>query len=514
MSTAATIRRSCALLLALVLASGACDSTPPPVPPSIAAVTPIPSSRPSVPAEVKVAAIAWTDCGNGFGCGSVLVPLDYANPAGASMLMSVIRLPATDPGKRVGSLVVNPGGPGGSGTDFVRSSGKALFSADIRARFDIVGFDPRGVNRSSGVRCVDDLEHFLAADDNPDTPAELKTLLAGQQAFAKGCQDRNAAVLPFLGTDNVARDLDRLRAALGEAKLTYIGFSYGTLIGSLYAKYFTLRIRALVLDGVVDPRLDLAGLAEGQSVGFEASFKRFLAYCAADKTCEFHHGGKPGPALDALMRRIEKAPLPARLLGDPRLVGPSYAWSAVLGAMYDRAEWPILARGLALAEAGDGSILLLLSDPLDGRDPDGTYSNLVDANAAVRCIDFPGPRDPAPYEAEAKVWAHASPHFGALLAFSGLDCAFWAVAPVRVPGPVAAPDAPPIVIVGSTGDPATPYPWAVALSHQLATSIRVTRKGDGHTAYAFSECVRAAVDAYLLDLTPPKAGLVCSDSAG
>jgi pimeloyl-ACP methyl ester carboxylesterase len=512
MATATLLRRCGTLLLVAILAAS-CDASPPPVPATpTPTATPVASPAGGTSTDAPRATISWTDCGSGFQCGSVLVPLDYTKPAGASMLISVIKLQSTDPTKRIGSLVINPGGPGASGTEFVRDSAKTLFSADIRAHFDIVGFDPRGVNESSGIRCVDNLEHFLAADDTPDNATELKVLLTGQETYAKGCADRNGAVLPFLGTDNVARDLDRLRAALGDAKLTYLGFSYGTLIGALYAKYFPLRIRALVLDGAVDPQLDLAHLSEGQSVAFEASFKRFLAYCAADRKCAFRHGGKPGPAFETLMRRIEKSPLPATLAHDARLVGPSYAWGAVLGAMYNRAAWPVLAQGLALAEAGDGSILLLLSDPLDGRDPNGGYSNLVDANSGVRCIDFPGPRDPAPYEAEAKAWAHASPHFGALLAYSGLDCAHWAVPPVRVPGPVSAPDAPPIVVIGSTGDPATPYQWAVSLAHQLTTGVLITRKGNGHTGYSFSDCIKAAADTYLLALTVPKKGLVCTDS--
>ncbi|HTC86349.1 MAG TPA: alpha/beta hydrolase, partial [Candidatus Acidoferrum sp.] len=207
--------------------------------------------------------------------------------------------------------------------------------------------------------------------------------------------------------------------------------------------------------------------------------------------------------------------LHATALKDSRLVGPHYAWEAVLGAMYNRAEWPLLAQGLALAEAGDGSILLLLSDPLDGRGTNGQYSDLVDANTAISCLDFPGPRDPAGYEADAKAWARESPHFGALIAFSSVACAYWPVPPIRKTAPVSADGAPPIVIIGSTGDPATPYPWAVALSHQLKSSVLITRQGDGHTGYLFSSCVRGATDAYLLELTVPKAGLSCkSDSGG
>jgi hypothetical protein len=224
----------------------------------------------------------------------------------------------------------------------------------------------------------------------------------------------------------------------------------------------------------------------------------------------FRHGGKPGPAFDALMRRIEAKPLPAISFRDPRLVGPSYAWSGVAGSLYSRGSWPILAAGLALAEAGDGSIFLLLADPLNGRNSDGGYSNLIDAHRAVACLDFPGPRDPAVYQARATAWARKAPHFGALLAFSDVGCAFWPTPPARKPAPVSAPGAPPLVVIGTTGDPATPYAWSVALSRQLSSSILVTRRGEGHTGYAYSACVQKAANAYLVALTVPKSGLTCT----
>jgi pimeloyl-ACP methyl ester carboxylesterase len=511
----APARRLIALGLGIALACGCGPALPPspstvPVDVPTASISPAVPSRSAPPSEPPATAVTWSDCGGGFQCGSVLVPRDYAHPDAGSLSMAVIRLSALDRVHRIGSLVINPGGPGVSGVDFVRGGAGSLFSKEIRQRFDIVGFDPRGVNLSSPVRCIDDLEHFLATDSTPDTPVELRALLAGEQAFAEGCQRRNADLLPFLGTENVARDLDRLRASLGDSKLTYVGFSYGTLIGSLYAQAFPDRIRALVLDGVVDPTLDLAHLSEGQAIAFEAALNRFVADCARHAACAFHHGGKPGPALDALMRRIEAKPLPVSFVNDRRKVGPTYAWSGVVGALYAREGWPILADALAEAERGDGSLLLLLSDPLNGRRSDGGYSNLVDANRAVSCLDFPGPRDPAAYEAEAKLWARKAPRLGALLAYSDIGCAFWPIPPGRHPTAVSAPGAPPIVLIGSTGDPATPYAWAVALSRQLSSSVLITRRGEGHTGYPFSACVRKAADAYLLDLTVPGQGLTCA----
>jgi pimeloyl-ACP methyl ester carboxylesterase len=507
------VRRLRALVGAFALIVAACGgpgpvpATPPPstgptssqVPGSSAAA----AASPGNVQQAAVAPIAWSDCGAGFQCGALTVPLDYAKPDGASLRVSVIRLPASDRSARIGSLVIEPGGPGESGTDFARSAAKSLFSDEIRSHFDIVGFDPRGVNESSPIRCSDDLDHFLAVDQTPDTAQEVSALLAGEKAFVEGCQRRNADVLAHVGTDDVVRDLDRLRQALADAKLDYLGFSYGTLIGALYAQAYPDHIRSMVLDGAMDPSLDLAAIGAGQAAGFEADLRDFLAWCARNTGCAFRHKGKPGPAFEALMRRIESKPLPAASIGSERLVGPTYAWEAVAGAMYDTSSWPLLAVSLAAAERGDGSDLLLLSDPLSGRKPDGGYSNLVDSNLAITCLDFPAPRNPAPYEAEARAWAKTAPHFGALIAYGDIGCAYWPVAPLRRPAPVSAPTAPPILIVGSTRDPATPYPWAVALSHQLTSSVLLTRVGDGHTGYAASECVAQAADAYLIGLTIP-----------
>jgi len=510
-------RTAAGFLLAVFL--GACGIAPNPSP-SVSGST-APSAQPSgnTPATLSpapsprgvpaVTPIAWSDCGSGLECGSILVPRDYANPAGPSIRLAAVRLAAADPKRRIGSLAINPGGPGGSGIDFVRGSASS-FPKDIRDRFDIVGFDPRGINQSSEIRCVDNLDHFLAIDSTPDTAAERSQLLDGERTFVEGCQRRNGELLPYVGTENVARDLDRLRAALGDQKLTYLGLSYGTLIGAYYAQLFPDRVRALVLDGAVDPTFDLDELHHQQARSFEAAFNRFLADCARRATCPFRERGKPGPAFDALMRRIDAKPLPARAIEDDRLVGPTYAWGAVAGSLYSRGGWGVLASALALAERGDGSLLLLLTDPLNGRRSDGSYSNLIDANRAVSCLDFPAARDPSAIPAKAQAWAKDAPRFGPLFAWDEVDCAMWPVPPDRIPAPIAADGAPPIVVVGSTGDPATPYAWSQSLARQLSPASLLTRRGEGHTAYFFSSCIASAVDDYLIDLKAPKAGLTCT----
>ncbi len=465
--------------------------------------TPLPTLAPPPP-------VSWSDCGGGFECGIVDVPRDYADLAGPIVRLALIRLRASDPTHRIGSLVVNPGGPGESGIDFVRQDATAIFPPEILARFDIVGFDPRGVGSSTPVRCLDTLDHFIPQDAAAATPAGLADLLDGAKAFAQECGQRNADLLPHLSTADVARDLDQIRAAVGDDRLTYLGFSYGTLIGEDYASLFPTHIRALALDGVVDPTLGEAAFREDQAVAFEGALDRFLANCAAHPTCAFYSGGRPGSAFDALMRQIERHPVATPRLTNREAVGPTQAWGAVTQSLYAQAAWPVLADALEQARAGDGSLLLLLGDPLRGRNPDGSYSNLIDAYDAVTCLDWPSSRDPAAYSAMARRFTAVAPRVGRLLAFNDVECAYWAAPPARVPAPVAARGAPPIVLVGSTGDPATPYAWAQDVAGQLSSAVLVTRVGEGHTGYAVSACVRDAIDAYLLDRSVPMAGLRCT----
>jgi pimeloyl-ACP methyl ester carboxylesterase len=467
-----------------------------------------PTQRPSPTPLPTQAPARWSDCGGGFQCSTLVVPRNEMDPSAGRFDISLIRLPAAEPDERIGSLVMNPGGPGGSGVEFVRQ-GADLFSDDLRDRFDLVGFDPRGVNFSSRVRCLDTLDGHFTIDPSPDDVAELDRLVGEAEAFARACQDRNDSALPHLSTNRVVDDLDRIRQALGDDGLTYLGFSYGSLIGALYADRYPDRIRAMVLDGAIDPALDHAAFRGGQAQAFEAALGRLFASCAARTSCLFHEGGKPEAAFDRLMAQIDASPLPVLRGSDRRTVGPGLAHGAVLSALYSEAGWRALEAGLALAKAGDGTILLQMSDPFRGRKPNGTYSNLFDAYTANTCLDFPVPRDVAGFTALGESLAEQAPHFAEFIGYNDLACLFWPVAAERVPGPVRAAGAPPIVVVGSTGDTATPYIWAEALADELASGVLLTREGEGHTGYGFSACIRGAVDAYLLDLTVPDDGKTC-----
>jgi pimeloyl-ACP methyl ester carboxylesterase len=485
---------------------------------SSAAVTPTASPAPTeiasgpspTPAPIAIPPAHWSDCGKGFLCAEIRVPKDYAAPSAGYLNVSILELPATDPKSRIGSLIVNPGGPGGSGVEFVRDGVAAgVFPALLRKHFDIVGFDPRGVNSSTAVRCIDNLDGRAEIDPSPDNAAELKALVDDARTYAQACAKRNAATLPYLSTDAVARDLDAIRQAVGDKQLTYLGFSYGTLIGSTYADLYPDHIRAMVLDGAIDPALDLEQFRAGQAKGFEGALTAFLKDCAARTACDFHENGKTVQAFNALMASIDAKPLHAVRLKDRRLVGPGIAWYSVLAALYTKESWPTLAASLALAKAGDGSLMLLIADPYRGRKPNGSYSNEQDAYTANTCLDFQAPTDLATYTTWAAQFEATAPHFAQLVAYNDLSCAFWPVPAERTPGPASAAGAPPIVVVGTTGDPATPYPWAVALAKELKSGILITHEGEGHTAFESSSCVQRSVDLYLVDLTVPRKGLTC-----
>jgi pimeloyl-ACP methyl ester carboxylesterase len=496
-----------ARVTALFLAVGALVScsdkvpTPPGQTPSSGVV----SSSPPASASPRVA-VTWEPCAGKYECARLSVPLDYSGKTPGDIEIAITRLPAADKDRRLGSLVIDPGGPGGSGIEFVQGQPRQ-FWGQLSERFDIVGFDPRGAGESTPVDCVDDLDALYHADPSPDTAAERDALAEVSRQFARACGEKSGRLLPFISAEPVARDMDEIRKALGEARLTYLGFSYGTYLGAMYAELFPANARALVLDGPVDPTLKAEEWQKQQAVGFEEALQAFLADCAGNKGCAFYSNGAPAAAFDALMAKIDAAPLP--VAGGKRVLGPGEASLAVTGALYSRNPgWPRLARGLAAAQKGDGGPLLELSDGYLDRDQAGRYSNSMEIYRAVSCVDLAFPRDLAAYQALAADFVRVAPHFGAELAYEHLDCAFWPVPPAA-PRTIRGKGAGPILVVGTTRDPATPYRWAEALSHQLESATLLTREGDGHTAFGSSRCIQSAVETFLVDLKGPPAGTVC-----
>jgi len=451
--------------------------------------------------------LSWTSCEGGLQCAQLTVPLDYAAPAGRTLRLALIRTHAT--GARLGSLVVNPGGPGGSGYDFVRDS-SGVFSDTVRARFDIVGFDPRGVGKSSGIDCTTDgqLDAFLHDDPVPDTQAARDAYTRDSRTFAANCgKGAQAALLPHVGTVEAARDLDVLRAALGEAKLTYFGYSYGTYLGATYAQLFPTRVRAAVLDGPLDPGLDLVAFVQGQAMSFDLELDRWFAWCTAANGCGL--AGSGGRTVQQRFDAVEAGVRATPLVVGRRSVGAGEFSYGVAYAMYSRSLWPQLATAMVAAEAGDGAALLGLSDSYTERDSAGHYPDTTDANYAVNCLDHRGPRTEQAWADAAKAVEGAAPRLGAAIVYNTLPCAYWPV-PARPALSITAAGAPPILVIGTTHDPATPYAWAKALAGDLASGVLLTRDGDGHTAYGpGAPCVVAAADRYLVSLAAPAAGTRC-----
>jgi pimeloyl-ACP methyl ester carboxylesterase len=421
--------------------------------------------------------------------------------------MALDRHPAS--GKKIGSLVVNPGGPGVSGVDALPGL-VAQMPKSLQQRFDVVSFDPPGVGRTAPIDCLDSqgLSTYFNTDPEPQTPAGLDALIASDRTFGSGCLVHSRAELPFVSTVAAARDMDIMRQDLGDAKLTYLGYSYGTLIGAVYAELFPTHVRALVLDGVLNPALPVITDLEQQAASLDTQLQQFFAWCAGQSrsSCPWKPGDSLGSAFQSMLSQSRANPLPVQ--HSPRTAGPAAFLYGTAAALYDTSTWTDLAISLDDASRGDGTDLLKLFDAYTERSADGSYGNLFEANEAINCLDAPSP-SVAQFEAAAAQAKAAAPVFGLQNLYSGLGCAVWPIPATGTIGPIHANGAPPILVVGSTGDPITPYAWAQSLAGQLQHGVLLTRVGDGHTAYRASSCIRDKVDRYLIDLAVPPPGTRC-----
>jgi pimeloyl-ACP methyl ester carboxylesterase len=486
--------------------------------------TAAPSAEPTTLAGYYAQRLDWQPCDTGFQCAKLVVPFDYARPAWRRFTLPVIKLPAADPSERIGALVINPGGPGGSGVQYALGA-RAEFPAAVLARFDIVGFDPRGVGGSQpALNCLTgpQLDTYFATDDEPSDAAQLAHVIAESKLLAAGCERDSAALLPYVGTPNAARDMDVLRSALGEPELTYLGKSYGTYLGAWYAQLFPHRVRALVLDGAVDPDASSLQAEIAQAEGFEAAFRAFAAWCLASAGCPLGPGGSAGHGsaryggsvaaavakAQALITRANSVPL-ANRLGDRQVADGAMLLNGVVAALYSESDWPILRTALSEAFAGDGTVLVELANQLYGRNPNGSYSNLASALTAIDCLDRPWPHSLAAWQSAAQTAARDAPLFGAAIIWGSLACAYWPVPAYPLPRILAA-GAPPILVLGTLHDPATPYRWAQALAGDLSSGVLLGWNSVGHTAYGEgSACVDTIVNDYLIRLAVPRSGTVC-----
>ncbi len=420
--------------------------------------------------------------------------------------MAIDRRRAT--GHKIGSLLFNPGGPGESGVDYLPYVVAAMPAA-LLSRFDIVGFDPPGVARTAPITCLDNagLAQYFQVDPAPSTPAGFDALLAAARTLAAGCEARSGAELPYVSTADAARDMDVLRAALGDSKLTYLGFSYGSLLGATYADLFPTQVRAMVLDGVLDPALPSIAEANEQASSLEDQLQQFFAWCASQSSCPWKPAGSPMAAFESLLSEVRASPLPARQTS--RRLGPAQFLYGAASALYSTSSWIDLAQSLQAASHGDGAGFLELFDSYTHRGADGSYSNLLEAEPAVNCLDTPAP-SLAAIESDAPAAAAAAPVFGLLTLYGLAGCIGWPVPATGRVAPIRAAGSPPIVVVGSTGDPITPYRWAQSLATELEHGVLLTRVGDGHTAYQYSSCIRGDVDQYLISLAVPPPGTRCA----
>lgn len=454
-------------------------------------------------------AIEWRQC-DGFECATARVPIDYADPAAGSIDLALKRSPATS-GTAVGSLLINPGGPGASGVTLVDSAVET-FGDDVLAAYDVVGFDPRGVASSNPVTCLDDAakDELISADFDYSTDAGIAAAEAAYAAFGAACAANTGPLLGHVDTVSAAKDLDVLRAALGDDALTYLGYSYGTLLGSTYAGLFPEHVGRMVLDGALDPALSSDELGLGQAAGFESALRAYVTDCQGGPECPLTGTVDEGLAqIGDLVERARRSPLAT---GGGRSLTGTLAFYGIAVTLYDNRAWPTLSDALTAALGNDdGSILLRLADAYNDRQEDGSFgTNSTEAFLAVNCLDGTSSSDPAEMRAAAAKTEEAAPTLGYYFSYGGVICTNWPYPPTGTPAPITADGAAPILVIGTTNDPATPYAWAQGLADELTSGVLLTYEGEGHTAYGRSnDCILGTVDAYLLAGTVPDDGKRC-----
>ena len=493
---------------------------------TVAAAAPALASGPSAPAAAPAArdvpaelapyytqSLDWTACGGRSTCAWLTVPRDYDNPTGPTIRLRLSRVTASGPASaRIGSLVVNPGGPGASGLDFASYLAGSLDDR-VTGAYDIVGFDTRGVGRSAPITCMTGPQttRWLRADITPDTAVEERRLMSLGARLADGCLRKSPGIARHVGSENTARDLDVMRAALGDERLNFLGYSYGTYLGTLYAEAFPQTVGRFVLDGAVDPSLDVMQISQGQSEGFQVALGRFARDCVKHSSCPWRGSAATViRGINRILAKVERTPLPSH---NGRDLVQSEAITAIFYSMYSRSIWPTLRQALRQAKIGDGMGLALIADFAADRTGPNTYANnMASAFPAIGCWDSP----PAPgadgLREAARAWSQGArvPELARAMSWGNAACSAWYGHAARGAEPARTSTTAPILVIGTTFDPATPYAWAKALSRQLPTSTLLTYRGDGHTVYGGnSRCIDGAVDDYLLTGNPPKAGTVC-----
>jgi pimeloyl-ACP methyl ester carboxylesterase len=486
--------RRCLAIGALLLTVSACSSGT-----SSSDTTPDTRSPLStLYAPAKGGTLEWKSCSGDsldpLQCARLSVPFDYDNPSKGSFSLKLVKHPANIRTKRVGSMLVNPGGPGFGGTDLPENA-ESYFSTTLIDTFDIIGWDPRGTGESTpAVDCVDNYDKYFTDDPTPETEAEHQVLIDISKAFNAECQKKSGEILPYISTNATARDIDMIRAALGEEKITYFGFSYGSELGATWATMFPSTVRAAVLDGATDPTSNYMQGGLDQAKGFETEFTKFLAQCSANTKCPFYNNGDAEGAFDELIKELDERPL---VVSKNRAsVNQTIAFTAVSQAMYSSTMWPELEVALRDAQKGDGAGLMSLFDSYYRRAPDGKYGNELEAFNAIMCLDDPGPKTVEETDSYIPKFLEAAPRLG--ISFTGgYTCVFWPAKPdprIEITGEGAGP----IIVVGTTGDAATPLASSQKMASTLEDGRLIVVSEDRHTGYGANDCVVSAVDNYLI----------------
>ncbi|WP_255405516.1 alpha/beta hydrolase [Sinomonas sp. R1AF57] len=487
---------------------------------TLTACVPFESSQPSAEAAATEGApvglerfytqeVSWSSCEGSYECATVSVPMDYADPSGDTVKLSLIRLNGRN---AKASLVVNPGGPGGSGVDMVKDSAKSMFSQKLLDSYSVIGFDPRGVKRSAPITCVNDAERdrMRQSTVDPSTDAGLQQAFTEQKALIDACAANSGPILAHTDTVSAAKDLDIIRAAATrQVRLDYLGYSYGTFLGSTYASLFPDRVGRMVLDGALDSSLSNHEITVGQARAFEKAVHSYVRSCLTQSGCPLSGTEDDAVAqIQALIARVKDQPLNT---SSGRKVTATDFVNGFILPLYNDRNWPALTQALGPALRGDGSGMLRLADLAADRESNGTYSsNSSFAFLAYNCLDYSTQSHPAAMRAEAAELAEVSPTLGESFAYGGVNCRDWPAKPVRTPAPATYSGESTIMVLGTTGDPATPVEWAGSLRKQLGNAALLTWKGEGHTAYGRgSSCVDKAVDSYLVDGSAPTDGARC-----
>lgn len=457
--------------------------------------------------DPTAASFGWVTSGSSrLQTGSLDVPLDHDDPSKGTITLHVVRHLA-DPDLRIGTLLVNPGGPGIGGTWLAREA-EGIYTERLLDRFDILAWDPRGTGESDPhIDCIDNYDRYYAMVDlTPDTAEERQFAVDTAREFADACATKNADLLQYVGTNSSARDIDLIRRALGEDTISYFGFSYGSELGAVWSTMFPDTVRAAVLDGAADPNADATESNLQQAAGFEQTLTNFLAWCDTDTSCTFHGGDGAASAFDALMRRLDESPVPSD--ADRPDVNLAVAITAVVQAMYSDSLWPRLATALHDAEQGHGRGLLSLYDDYLERQPDGTYSNALEAFQVIRCMDTVERPTVAEDDAGAAAFREVSPRLAPGTIGSYFCTFFPPTTDARIAVSGGAPV--PILVVGTTGDAATPLESTRAMARTIDGRLVIVT-ADQHTGYGVNACVDTAVDEYLIDPVghTPTNGLTC-----